>query len=99
MAERVRPVFLNLTQIKLPVGALTSIGHRISGVVLAINVPIAIYLLQRSLGAIASGRTRAHGDRLPQQAGTRQGRQPLSIAHIGLAPGDVLGVAGVDDLR
>ncbi len=50
MAERVRPVFLNLAQIKLPVGALTSIGHRISGVVLAINLPIAIYLLQRSLG-------------------------------------------------
>lgn len=50
MAERIRPVFLNLTQIKLPVGALTSIGHRITGVVLAINLPISIYLLQRSLG-------------------------------------------------
>ncbi len=50
MAQPVRPVFLDLTQIKLPVGALTSIGHRISGVVLAVNVPIAIYLLQLSLG-------------------------------------------------
>lgn len=49
MAQPVRPVFLDLTRIKLPVGALTSIGHRISGVVLAVNVPIAVYLLQRSL--------------------------------------------------
>lgn len=44
-----RPVFLNLMQIQMPVGAVTSIGHRISGVVLAISVPIAVYLLGRSL--------------------------------------------------
>lgn len=29
-----RPVFLNLTRLQYPVGALASIGHRISGVVL-----------------------------------------------------------------
>ena len=40
-----RPMFLNLTQIAMPVGALTSIGHRISGVILAASVPAAIYLL------------------------------------------------------
>lgn len=45
----VRPVFLNLTQIKLPVGALTSILHRISGVALAVAVPFAVYLLDLSL--------------------------------------------------
>ena len=44
-----RPVFLNLMRIQLPVGALTSIGHRISGVVLAASVPVAIYLLGLSL--------------------------------------------------
>ena len=44
-----RPVFLNLTQIKMPVGALTSIGHRISGVVLAAVVPALIYLFALSL--------------------------------------------------
>jgi succinate dehydrogenase / fumarate reductase cytochrome b subunit len=44
-----RPVFLDLMRIQLPVGALTSIGHRISGVVLAASVPIAVYLLGRSL--------------------------------------------------
>lgn len=44
-----RPVFLDLMQIQMPVGALTSIGHRISGVVLAASVPIAVYLLGHSL--------------------------------------------------
>lgn len=44
-----RPVFLNLAQIRMPVGAWTSIGHRISGVVLAASVPVAVYLLGVSL--------------------------------------------------
>ena len=44
-----RPVFLNLMQIKKPVGALTLIGHRISGVVLAISIPVAVYLFVLSL--------------------------------------------------
>ena len=44
-----RPVFLNLMQIQMPVGALTSIGHRISGVVLAASVPAAVYLFGLSL--------------------------------------------------
>jgi succinate dehydrogenase / fumarate reductase cytochrome b subunit len=46
---RSRPIFLNLTRIQMPVGALTSIGHRISGVVLAASVPAAAYLLGLSL--------------------------------------------------
>jgi succinate dehydrogenase / fumarate reductase cytochrome b subunit len=45
-----RPVFLDLMRIQMPVGALTSIGHRISGVVLAASVPVAVYLLGLSLG-------------------------------------------------
>ena len=44
-----RPVFLNLTQIHMPVGALTSISHRVSGVVLAASVPAATYLFALSL--------------------------------------------------
>ncbi len=44
-----RPVFLNLAQIQLPVGALTSILHRITGVCLAVGVPFAVYLLDLSL--------------------------------------------------
>lgn len=44
-----RPVFLNLLQIRMPVGAITSILHRISGVLLALGVPLGMYLLWRSL--------------------------------------------------
>ncbi len=44
-----RPVFLNLTQIAMPVGALTSIGHRVSGVILAAAVPASIYLFALAL--------------------------------------------------
>jgi succinate dehydrogenase / fumarate reductase, cytochrome b subunit len=36
-------------RIQMPVGALTSIGHRISGVVLAASVPAVVYLLGLSL--------------------------------------------------
>lgn len=49
MKHSARPVFLNLMQIELPVGALTSILHRITGIVLAAGVPSGIYLLDRSL--------------------------------------------------
>jgi succinate dehydrogenase / fumarate reductase cytochrome b subunit len=49
MKRSSRPVFLNLTQIRMPVGALTSIGHRITGVLLAAGVPVGVFLLDRSL--------------------------------------------------
>jgi succinate dehydrogenase / fumarate reductase cytochrome b subunit len=44
-----RPVFFNLTQIQMPVGALTSITHRVTGLFLAISTPVGIYLLDLSL--------------------------------------------------
>lgn len=44
-----RPVFFNLTQIQMPVGALTSITHRITGIVLAFGIPFNIYILDLSL--------------------------------------------------
>jgi len=49
MSSRRRPVFLNPLQIKLPVGAITSIGHRVSGVLLAVGAPAGLYLLALSL--------------------------------------------------
>lgn len=36
-----RPVFFNLTQIQLPVGAVTSITHRITGILLAVGIPFS----------------------------------------------------------
>ena len=49
MARTKRPIFLDQRHIQMPVGALASIGHRISGVVLAIGVPVVVYLLALSL--------------------------------------------------
>lgn len=47
--QKKRPVFLNLWQIKLPVTALTSILHRVSGVVLVLALPLLVYLFDLSL--------------------------------------------------
>lgn len=44
-----RPVFLDPTQLQMPVGALTSILHRVNGILLAAGVPVGVYLLDRSL--------------------------------------------------
>lgn len=44
-----RPVFLNLLRIRMPVTAMLSIAHRISGALLFLAIPIAIYLLRLSL--------------------------------------------------
>ncbi len=43
------PVYLNLFRIRFPVGAVTSIGHRICGVCLFLSLPFWIYLLNLSL--------------------------------------------------
>jgi len=43
------PVFLNLFRIRFPVGAVTSIAHRISGFLLFCSLPFFIYLLNLSL--------------------------------------------------
>jgi len=44
-----RPVFFNLVQIQMPVGALTSIAHRVTGIILALGIPFGVYLLDLSL--------------------------------------------------
>ena len=48
-SQKPRPVFFNLAKIQMPVGALTSITHRVTGIFLAISVPFGIYLLDLSL--------------------------------------------------
>lgn len=44
-----RPVFFHLLQLHLPVTALVSIAHRLSGILLFLALAPAIWLLERSL--------------------------------------------------
>lgn len=44
-----RPVYIDLLRIRLPVGALVSILHRISGVLLVLALPFSLWVLQQSL--------------------------------------------------
>jgi succinate dehydrogenase / fumarate reductase cytochrome b subunit len=44
-----RPVFLDLRVIRFPVGAVVSIFHRISGVLLVLALPAALFLFDLSL--------------------------------------------------
>ena len=44
-----RPVNLDLLRISQPITAITSIAHRISGVLLFLSIPIVIWMLERSL--------------------------------------------------
>ena len=43
------PVFLNLAQIRFPIGAIASIAHRVSGVLMFIALPVLAALLDASL--------------------------------------------------
>ncbi|NMG77388.1 succinate dehydrogenase, cytochrome b556 subunit [Aromatoleum diolicum] len=43
------PKFLNLSQIRFPIGAIASIGHRLSGVLLMVSLPLLALALDRSL--------------------------------------------------
>lgn len=44
-----RPVYLNLFQIHFPVGAVVSITHRISGILMFALIPVLIYMLEQSV--------------------------------------------------
>ncbi len=44
-----RPKYLDLLRIKLPITGIVSIGHRASGVLLVLTIPIWLYLLETSL--------------------------------------------------
>ena len=48
-----RPVNLDLTTVKFPLPAITSILHRISGVALFFGIGVVLYLLQLSLESAA----------------------------------------------
>lgn len=48
-----RPVNLDLTTIKQPLTAITSILHRISGIVLFLSLPFALWMLDKSLSSEA----------------------------------------------
>jgi succinate dehydrogenase / fumarate reductase cytochrome b subunit len=55
------PVYLNLFRIRFPVGAVTSIAHRISGVLMFLSLPVLIYLLDLSLqGEAGFARAQQH---------------------------------------
>ncbi|AKU12307.1 putative succinate dehydrogenase cytochrome B subunit [Azoarcus sp. CIB] len=43
------PKFLNLSQIRFPIGAIASIGHRVAGVLLVVSLPLLAFALDRSL--------------------------------------------------
>jgi len=45
------PKHLNLLKIKMPVAAVVSIGHRISGFLLVIAIPFVIYAFQQSISS------------------------------------------------
>jgi len=59
-----RPVYLNLLKIRLPVTGVVSIAHRISGVLLFLSIPFAVYLLDLS---VASEQSFANVNELLQQ--------------------------------
>jgi succinate dehydrogenase / fumarate reductase cytochrome b subunit len=44
-----RPHYLNLVQLRLPIGGWVSILHRVSGVALSLAVPVVIYIFALSL--------------------------------------------------
>lgn len=49
MSRLPRPVYLNLFRIHLPITGWVSILHRLSGAVLFLSLPLAIWLLSKSL--------------------------------------------------
>ncbi len=48
-----RPVHLDLLRIRLPIGGITSILHRVTGVYLFLALPVLLYLLDQSLHSAA----------------------------------------------
>jgi succinate dehydrogenase / fumarate reductase cytochrome b subunit len=53
MTGRARPFYLNLLQIRLPIGGWVSILHRGSGVLLSLAVPGLLYVFMLSLESSA----------------------------------------------
>lgn len=53
MGDDNRPVFLNLFQIQFPITAIVSIGHRISGMIMLLSLPLWLWLMQMVLSGEA----------------------------------------------
>jgi succinate dehydrogenase / fumarate reductase cytochrome b subunit len=49
--QPIRPVYLNLFKIRLPVTGIVSLAHRVSGVLLFIAIPFLIYLVDISVSS------------------------------------------------
>ena len=47
--NRPRPFFLNLMAIRLPIGGIVSILHRVSGAGLSLAIPLLLFLFSRSV--------------------------------------------------
>ncbi len=62
-----RPFYLNLLKIKLPVPGMVSIFHRVTGVLMFLALPFAVYLLDLSLQG---------------ELGFEQVRELLSVSYI-----------------
>ena len=74
-AARAAPKFLNLAAIRFPVGAIASILHRISGIVLVLALP----LLASALGESLSG---PEGFRAVLEGATRSWYAPLLLVGV-----------------
>ena len=62
------PKFLDLLRIQMPVGAVLSIAHRLSGILLFISLPLMVFLLGLSLqGAAGYEQALAWFGSLPMQ--------------------------------
>ena len=53
LPAKTAPRFLTLWNIRFPVGAIASIGHRVSGILLLLSVPLLALTLERSLRSAA----------------------------------------------
>lgn len=49
MPSQARPVFLDLTKIRLPINALVSILHRVTGVLMILSIPVVLWLFGLSV--------------------------------------------------
>jgi succinate dehydrogenase cytochrome b subunit len=60
MMTNKRPVYLNLLKIRLPLTGMVSFAHRITGVILFLSLPFAVYLLDLSIESQASFQDARH---------------------------------------
>lgn len=81
-----RPVYLDLLRIRLPVGGVVSILHRVTGVLLVLALPFALSALQQSLSGPETF------DRLAQALRPLPARLGLALALLVLAHHFLAGV-------